>query len=209
MQKLQYSGVVFPVVSFMLQIFKIKVFNFHSFSFLKPKNEENTFYTSLFKYIIYLILFGFACPLIIVIVYVSVFFHLIYLLFQKNYLNVKFKTSDYSYSINILYFVLFLHHILSAVFWISNDFVQPKIMIAFICVFWSLHLFWDIYVSCALILNISLSFNLCLPKNDSRHINNVELCDVASIDMGTPTTVCELQEFGKIINDEIFDYGKT
>ena len=186
-QKLQYSGVVLPIVSFSLQIFKITIVDFHSFSFFKPKNEENAFHTSLFQYIIYLILFGFACPLIIVIIYVSVFFNLIYFLFQKIYLNVKFKTSDYSYSINILYFVLFLHHLLSLMFWISNDFVLPEIMITFICVFWSVHVLS--------ILNISFPLNLYSYMNTpySRNIN-VELCDVTSTNMGTSTTVCGLQE---------------
>ena len=129
LHKLRYSGVVFPIVSFMIRTFKIAIGDYHSCDILKAKDEEHRFYTSLFKYIIYLILFGFGCPLIIVFVYVSVFFHLIHLLVLKIYLNVKFTTSDYSYSVNVLYFVLLLHHLLILIFWISNDFVLPYIMI--------------------------------------------------------------------------------
>ena len=61
---------------------------------------------------------------------------MILLLCSKNYLNIQFTTSDYSISKILLYIVLFVNHLLSLVFWISNKFVLPEIMILFVFLFW-------------------------------------------------------------------------
>ena len=61
---------------------------------------------------------------------------MILLLFSKRYLNIQFTTSDYSMSKSLLYLVLFVNHLLSLVFWVSNKFVLPEIMISFVSLFW-------------------------------------------------------------------------
>ena len=83
-KKLIYSGIVFPITTLIINFSKIKLSDYHYINFLKPKDEDHRFFNSLFNYITYLILFGFGCPLIIVVIYISVFFNMILLLFSKN-----------------------------------------------------------------------------------------------------------------------------
>jgi len=136
LNKLIYSGIIFPITTLIINFLKIKFAGYHSINLLKPKDEDHRFFNSLFNYITYLILFGFGCPSIIVVIYISVFFNMILLLCSKNYLNIQFTTSDYSISKILLYIVLFVNHLLSLVFWISNKFVLPEIMISFLSLFW-------------------------------------------------------------------------
>ena len=131
-----YSGIVFRITTLSINVLKIKLADYHSISLLKPKDKEHRFFTCLFNYITYLILFGFGCPLIIVLIYISIFFHMILLLLSTQYLKIQFTTTDYSISKSLLYLVLFVNHLLSLVFWISNKFVLPEIMISFLFLFW-------------------------------------------------------------------------
>ena len=135
-KKLIYSGIVFPITTFSINLLKVKLSDYYSISLLKHKDEDHRFFNSLFNYITYLILFGFGCPLIIVVIYISIFFNLILLIFSKRYLNIQFMTSDYSISKMLFYLVLFVNHLLSLIFWISNKFVLPEIMISFLFLFW-------------------------------------------------------------------------
>ena len=135
-KELIYTGILLPITTFFMNVLKIKLSDCHSISLLKPKDEEHRFFTSLFNYITYLILFGFGCPLIIVVIYISIFFHMVCLLLSKRYLNIQFPTSDYSISKSLLYLVLFVNHLLSLLFWISNKFILPEIMILFVSLFW-------------------------------------------------------------------------
>jgi hypothetical protein len=146
LKNLIYSGIIFPITTLIINFLKIKFAGYHSINLLKPKDEDHRFFNSLFNYITYLILFGFGCPSIIVVIYISVFFNMILLLCSKNYLNIQFTTSDYSISKILLYIVLFVNHLLSLVFWISNKFVLPEIMISFLSLFWCVISVQNIYI---------------------------------------------------------------
>ena len=135
--KLMYSGIVLPVVAFFITFLKIECYLYHEIGLFKPNMNDHQFFNALFIYITYLILFGFGCPLIILIVYASVFFHMLLLLHSKKYLKIKFFRSEYSMSIHLLYVILFLNHCLSICFWISNDFVLSELFITFLILFWS------------------------------------------------------------------------
>ena len=70
---------------------------------------------------------------------------MILLLLSTQYLKIQFTTTDYSISKSLLYLVLFVNHLLSLVFWISNKFVLPEIMISFISLFWCVIFVQNIY----------------------------------------------------------------
>ena len=110
----------------------------------------------------YLILFGFGCPMIIVLIYISVVVHMIILFFSKKYLPIKFTVSDFSISIKLLYVVLFTNHVLTAVFWISNDFILPQCLLIFLVIFWifvliNSELFSPIFDSIKLLISSNLA----------------------------------------------------
>ena len=180
-QKLIYSGIVTPIIKFGFDVLKMKFQDFHSIKFLKPKFEEYRCFTSLFIYVIYLILFGFPCPIMIILVHTSVVIHFIILLFKKEYLKVTIMSSDYSISIYLLHFSLFINHMLALMFWISNNFALEELLIVFVCFFWVTYFLkkqisnqWNVYKT----LEISKFLEFMETETIRMETNDVELMNV-------------------------------
>jgi len=130
-------------------------------SIFKFKKNDDSFFTGLYIDCMYVIMFGFGCPLICVLIFLAFISHLIHygirvILFQKNMMF-----GDHRYSSKILYLCLLSNHLLGLYFWRSNDFYLDTLLILIIVFCW-IYLAWK----------TSINKELVFPSWDKNVENN-------------------------------------
>jgi hypothetical protein len=123
------------------------------------------------RFISYMIMFGFFCPLLIPLTYAAVLFNSLVILIEIHYFGKTIAPPDIESTINLFYCSIFILQVLTFFFWYSNGFADPFptnvpifLCNAFFCFFVSL----VILTSRKILLLCSLKRVLCQsPGQDS------------------------------------------